>query len=304
MEQIRCTITSEIFWVNSNESIREDYDLFCPYCDFKLEANGRKFQHARVPFELGEIQSSMPGGRGQGIILTHGFTNNLRHKKDYGDWVNSIRAAGWKGSIWGLWWNAGDPLITASTLFFGMELEYQLAGLPGFLRSKMIQIKKNWNNARKEANNAGRLLGKFLLYDRPSWAKNRLILMGFSLGAQTICKALETGGKSKKFIADEVYLYGGAFPVRAPWSTIARGVRTVLHNHISCNDYILKYIYPRGVKSYQKKPIGLYSINPKPKKIINWDVSEYVHGHGGYEKAIREFEQFNYSFRKTDSHTL
>ena len=102
MEQIRCTITSEIFWVNSNESIREDYDLFCPYCDFKLEANGRKFQHAQLPFELGEIQSSMPGGRGQGIILTHGFTNDLRYKKDYGDWVNSIRAAGWKGSIWGI----------------------------------------------------------------------------------------------------------------------------------------------------------------------------------------------------------
>ena len=81
MEQIRCTITSEIFWVNSNESIREDYDLFCPYCDFKLEANGRKFQHAQLPFELEKIQSNMPGGRGQGIILTHGFTNNLRYKK-------------------------------------------------------------------------------------------------------------------------------------------------------------------------------------------------------------------------------
>ena len=240
MKPIRCAITSELFWVNPNESMQAAYDLFCPYCDLKLKANGKKFQHAPLPFRLCQIQSSRPGGRGQGIILTHGFTNNRQHKKDYRDWVISLRTIGWKGSLWGLWWDAGSPFAVWDALRGPVLLE-------------PVRRKKDWDRAKKEASTIGRLFGQYLIHNPLPWTKKRLILIGHSLGAHVVCKALETAGKSKKFIADEVYLYGGAFPIRAPWSSIARGVRTVLHNHNSCNDYILKYLYPLAVKNVPEK---------------------------------------------------
>ena len=300
MRQIRCIITRDIIEFSPNELLKEDFDFFCPHCGLKLESSGRKFKHAPLPFELRKIRSVKPGGRGQGIILVHGFTNNLDKKIDYSSWARSIREAGWNGSIWGLWWNAGEPwwgfgdsLITGAippTMYV-----FPPSSLLGVIYAgyRISRIKGNWDNSKNEANLIGALFGKYLLHNRPPWTKKNLILMGFSLGARTVCKALETGGLSKKFIADEVYLYGGAFSIRAPWSSIARGVRNVLHNHFSIHDQILKFIYPIAEKNYHKKPIGRYQINSRQRKIKNWDVSEYIANHGDYEKTIGKFEQFN-----------
>ena len=162
--------------------------------------------------------------------------------------------------------------------------------LPEFLLSN---IKKNWNAARHEAIISGCLLGEYLLYNRPKWTKKKLILVGFSLGAQIIINALETAGASNRVIADEVYLYGGAAPICAHWPSIASGVRKVIHNHFSCNDKILREVYPLAVESYNRNAIGCYPIHSTSRKIRDWDVTEYIFSHSDYEESIREFERFD-----------
>ena len=284
MVEIRCPVSNGLVVIDLTES-EIISGLFCPFCNLRLDANGGNFKHPTLPFELEEINSNLPGGRGRGIILIHGFLNTRRDS--YSVWINSLRTAGWKGSIFGFWWDAGNPMLKHLVCLM------MLLGHPGVKIGAALYLKEVWDKARREADNTGRLFGKYLMHNRPRWTRNKLILMSFSLGTHVTCRALEAGRNSNKFIADEAFLYGGAFPIRAPWPTIAGGVRTEIHNHFSNHDEILRYLYPLGVKKNERPSIGLHPINSKSPKIKDWDVSDFVQSHGDYERAIGIFENFD-----------
>ncbi len=215
-------------------------------------------------YSLVLLERARPGAAGEELILVHGCLHGRGVRvKDYREWAESCRKAGFAGGIRGYYWDSIDPLrlvrflagVIAGSREAGdnpvpvpsrtgkRKLLRQAGGLaaragPALLRGALNETGSWWEEADSLAAAAGvDLAGKI----RRRRAGERLTLMGHSLGCRVIKSCLEELGPEAR--VSSVYLLGAAVPAGESWERAAEAVEGRIYNCFSRRDFILRFPY-------------------------------------------------------------
>ncbi|MFH1039166.1 MAG: DUF726 domain-containing protein [PVC group bacterium] len=264
----------------------------------------------KVHSDLIRILKSLPGSRGEKLILIHGcFHSREFRDKDYRAWAHSCRRAGFRGEIDGFYWESFD---------YAALLEDFAEGLAGVVRKGFkgaadlaVQAlhgsRERWQDSKAQAISAGEELARHV---SSTGSSEKVILMGHSLGARVIKTCLESLAKGGTEVK-KVYLLGAAVPSGESWAGTSRAVLGEIINCYSTNDAVLQIPYHAaellsgiadtdgGNRAVQKMPAGLLDspaglrgIAKAGKKVANVDVSNFVDRHNGFEKTLHRFVKF------------
>jgi len=237
-------------------------------------------------------------GKDEAIIIIKGYSTDEHQPHDVAeDYGKRLLDAGWKGSIYHLWWDASNWTSIATKLSAGGVGAAGLAALAsasvaapitfGLLAGKSY----SWSKIKKRAKKTGRDHALNLI--KSNVTESKVSLLGHSLGARVCYYTLRTSVKSG-FMFENVYLLGGAIrrDSNKRWGYVTRAVRGKLINVYNKHDLVLY-----GFKALERKqnPCGLKPIKEKNVKIINIDGSKFIWSsaivttyHSKYRKYLKE----------------
>ncbi len=209
------------------------------------------------------LERARPGAAGEELILVHGCLHGRGVRvKDYREWAQSCREAGFQGGVRGYYWDSIDPLRLIRFLagvVVGSRAEVddptpapsrpkkrkllaKAGGLavkvgPALLRGTLNETGKWWEEADSLARSAGAdLAGKVRRR-----TGSRIFLMGHSLGCRVVKTCLEELGPGAG--VGSVYLLGAAVPAGESWDRAAAAVEGKIYNCYSRRDLILRFPY-------------------------------------------------------------
>jgi hypothetical protein len=142
-----------------------------------------------------------------------------------------------------------------------------------------------WLVALSKAQKTGQLLADLILR---ADGRARYVLFGHSLGARVIYYTLQALAEAdlKQPRIREVHLLGGAVGRdQKAWSGIDSAVGGPIYNYFSKKDDVLRVLYKVGTL-FTSEPIGRGPIESDSNKICNFDVTDYVGGHGEFKKNL------------------
>ena len=155
------------------------------------ERNHHITEQSKMHYDLTRILKSLPGSRGEKLILIHGcFHSRVFRGKDYRVWARSCRRAGFRGEINGFSWESFD---------YGALLEDFAEGLADVVRKGLRSAtdlaeraikgsRERWRDSKEKAMAAGEELSVRITSLRDP---GKVILMGHSLGCRAIKACLE-----------------------------------------------------------------------------------------------------------------
>ncbi|MBM3266668.1 MAG: DUF726 domain-containing protein [Candidatus Sericytochromatia bacterium] len=189
-------------------------------------------------------------------------------------WVEAVRAGGFRGSIYSLWWDASRILDVIPTLITG------LAGPPDLL-GKAINIKADWDRAQANAEQVGREHFWDCLADLP---EKRVDLIGYSLGARVLFYALTEGRRPVTApTCENLLLVGGAVRRNKSWDAARRAITGRAVNAYSRDDLILTTLF-KVARLNTASPCGSKPI--EFGKVNNVDLTGQVKHHFDYERVL------------------
>ncbi len=244
--------------------------------------------------QLKLIGSSQHKENDEALLIIKGYlTANDNTPEDHERWKSFIRAAGWKGSIYHVWWNASTGLAVALETFFPIIMSSGpipsrdlisliLPGNPGSIMALLFHWKKIRNRAEEIGKNGmNSILRKV--------SKSRITLLGHSLGSLVIYHTLKN--LAPEMNVENAILIGGAVrqDSNMGWDDVSSNLSGRLINVFSNNDAVLKYLYRIGELKINN-PCGLKPIEEKHPCIKNIDVSNLINGidHGKYIDYLPE----------------
>lgn len=205
----------------------------------------------------------------EAVVLVRGYMYR-KARENRGEWLRSIRAAGFRGDVFELQWDASDP-------------KRFLTNVMGF---------RDWKNLKRQARETGRSQMPVLLQELND---RRISLIGVSAGARIIYHALSSGELSGLSIHHAVLL-GAAIRRRGEskdWSRAAESLSGNLINVYSKRDTVLATAYK--ATNLGKSPCGLGPIRASDPNIVNLDATQIVRGgflhlaaHGRYQVALSQ----------------
>lgn len=142
----------------------------------------------------------------------------------------TLRRAGWQGSLYYLWWDASNPAsLTLSPLKLGVGL---LA---------------HWEAHKAKAKEVGLKYAYPLLSALP---ERQITLMGFSLGARVAYYIMRGWPQTADRRLKDVILLSGAVRRQADknWSLHVENITGKLVNIYNEDDWVLAYVSPCGIK--------------------------------------------------------
>jgi hypothetical protein len=180
-------------------------------------------------------------GRSEALVILRGYLSEKGFVKNKQFWIDAIRQAGWKGSIYHLWWES-----------------------PGNSAWNRICIHRRWKRVKKRAERVGKYHLSSMISTLP---EKSISLIGYSLGARVIYDGLAHLSDCPKPV-DDVILLGGSVRRNKEWGIRASGLRGHLINIYNSDDEILDLIFKVG-ELYLRSPCGLKPIEDRHPKIIN-----------------------------------
>jgi Protein of unknown function (DUF726) len=162
-----------------------------------------------------------------------------------------------------------EPLIERLSMFF----------LLAIILSIIAIVKNPWAKACRNADSAGKTLGRYL--QARGFGAKSVTLVGYSLGVRVILNALKyLSDENEIGLVDDVYLLAGAASTESKWLhyNLHRVVAGNIINVYSRQDFVLKYLY-RMISSF-KKPIGMTPL--RKLGIVDLDFTDTAGGHFTY----------------------
>ena len=216
----------------------------------------------------------------EAMVLIRGYLSERKKEpEDNAQWLQALRSAGWRGSVYHLWWDASSSpafLLNALLVLARIPLPpphraLQILGRAGITASALLL---HWKKVKQRAKRVGReylqdLLGQV--------SEPRLNLMGFSLGALIIYYGLMNLKPAPKIPIHDVILLGGAVAKdeKRDWRKMVEPVEGTLYNVFNTRDYILRYLF-RLAQLNTKSPCGLKPILFNHHKIMNIDATQEI----------------------------
>ena len=214
----------------------------------------------------------------EALVVIRGFLSEPKRTPDDNDhWLQALKKAGWRGSIYQLWWDAsssGTFFIAALLMIVRIPLSppqrvFQILGRAGISASALIF---QWKKIRGRAKSVGRDYLHDLLKLIPESAVN---LMGFSLGALVVYYGLMNLTRLESPVIKNAILLGGAVERDKEWNNVVKPLENNLINVYNCRDYILKYVF-RIAQMNTSSPCGLKPVSLKHPKIINYNATHQI----------------------------
>jgi len=218
------------------------------------------------------------GGK-HAVIMVNGFMS--QGDLDVSDWEAAIAQKFGRATWYHLDWEAERHLSNRAEHWLSTD------GLVDWAYVKNHQnVLTRWHSAMVAAERAGELLAQAILRT-PQW---RYTLVGHSLGARVIHFALKAlAARSYKRI-ENVYLLGGAVgggsQDSACWETVASALKGRLFNCYSGGDTVLRVLYQLA-NAGMSDPIGYCGIQLQHPRIVSYDASARVQGHGQWKREFR-----------------
>ena len=233
-------------------------------------------------------------GREEALVLIRGYLSERKKEpEDNAQWLHAVRASGWRGAIYHLWWDASSsPAFLLNALFALTRVPLpppqralQFLGRAGITASALLL---HWKKVKHRAKKVGRDHLAELLGQVP---ENPLTLMGFSLGALIIYDGLMSLTGRPSFSIRDVILLGGTITEakKRQWEKAIEPVEGTLINVFNTRDYMLRYIFRLGQLN-PKQPCGLTPIPFDHPRILNVDATGEISGspknHWEHVKAL------------------
>jgi hypothetical protein len=197
----------------------------------------------------------------RGYFTEYDFTNNLEKL-----WINRIRQAGWKGSIYYLWWESSSGSLV-----------------------NRLRLHLRWEQVKGRAEKVGRDYLSNLVSTIP---EKSISLISHSLGARVIYYGIESWSNSSKILKSAILL-GGAVRRNKDWGIRASMLDGKLINVYNSDDAILNTLFKIG-ELYLKSPCGLKPIKDVHPKIINVDATFLIetssHGEKHYLDVLKHID--------------
>ncbi len=189
------------------------------------------------------------------------FINGFLSEGETQPWKNrllweTIRRAGWQGSLYYLWWDASNLMsLTLSTLKLGVGL---LA---------------HWEAHKAKAKKVGLDYAYPLLSSLP---EKQITLMGFSLGARVAYYIMRGWPQTSDRHLKDVILLSGAVRRQADknWSLHIENITGKLVNIYNEDDLVLAYLFK--VLSLNRSPCGIKPIKEFHPRIENLNASHLI----------------------------
>ncbi|MFS8885054.1 DUF726 domain-containing protein [Synechococcus sp. H70.2] len=183
----------------------------------------------------------------------------------------TLRRAGWQGSLYYLWWDASNPAsLTLSPLKLGVGL---LA---------------HWEAHKAKAKEVGLKYAYPLLSALP---ERQITLMGFSLGARVAYYIMRGWPQTADRRLKDVILLSGAVRRQADknWSLHVENITGKLVNIYNEDDWVLAYVFK--VPSLNRSPCGIKPIREFHPRIENLNATHLIgSGEHSYEAYLPHLE--------------
>jgi hypothetical protein len=184
------------------------------------------------------------------IFIDGSLSERLDNPEDNHQWWQVLRQAGWRGSIYTLWWDRSN---------FNSSLE-SLAQLE---TDAIAQWHKHKNYVRR--------VGKSYLPKLISEnALESVSLLGFSVGARVAYYTMRDWSEAQIHL-NNVLLLGGTIRRDAvrKWAAAASRLEGKLINIYNCEDLVLTRFCQ--ILEWDRSPCGIKPISEEHEKIINFD---------------------------------
>lgn len=206
-------------------------------------------------------------GPSEAMIVVSGFgTENKTGSDDYQIWIDGLREAGWKGSIYFFWWDSSSKENSKAVLFGQVGVGY----IP------------YWEKHKRRAKRSGRDYLERLVHNEVH--ESSVSFMGHSLGARVLFFGLRNWSRQSSQKPKNLYLLGGAIPKNRNWSQLANTAKCKIVNIYNSNDVMLSTLYK--VSSLGLHPCGLWPIEARGSEIFNIDVTSWISNSHCLEKYL------------------
>lgn len=212
-------------------------------------------------------------GSTKAIIFIHGAYSEEWGEKDkhYNRLLTSLQAAGWKDSVYHLWWDCSSA---------------------GWMHSNRVNLLK-WAELKDRARKVGKK--RFADLARYKVSEKEVSIVAYSLGVRVAYYALKEWSGYQHSLKDAIFL-AGAVPRDSSkdWGEAASSLSGTLFNIYNNDDYALGY----AVQSlyFGTSPCGLKPIKERHPRIMNLDATQDVghhHGLSGYLACLPKHIEWN-----------
>ena len=229
-------------------------------------------------------------GPDEAIIIIKGYLSDGTEPEEVSDdYTQRLRNAGWRGSVYHLWWDASNTGGVASKTTTGALLTTALsAPLMGPIAiGSILGARYHWAKVKDRAKRTGQDHGLDII--RSNVSEHRISLLGHSLGARVSYYLLRRAAE-KKFQFENAYLLGGAVrrDSSKDWSGVTNGVRRHIVNVYNKKDKVLSSFY--RLAEVRQNPCGRKPIKVKHSKIKNINARYIINSssHGAYRKFLTQ----------------
>lgn len=203
----------------------------------------------------------------------------MKYTNNYELWSAHLRQAGWKGSIYQLWWDSGSE--------YGRKRATPLGYVPIINK---LNYYPHWRMVVKRAKITG---SRYLSSIISSIPENCVSLIGYSLGCRVIYYGLQEYKTSlSTTLIDDVVLLAGAIRTIG-WENIAIKTTGDIYNFYNRNDSVLNEEF-RHYGIYKYKPCGVCPIKTRSENCMNIDITKLINTRShDIKKYLSVFSQCN-----------
>ena len=234
-------------------------------------------------------------GKQEALIVIKGYLSD----EDFVDKIQEsycphIRKAGWKGSIYHLWWDASNiysvirnlAAVAQTSLITG-------ASAPIIAGGMSIGARYHWSKIKNRAKKTGKKYAIPLIQN--TITEKNISIMGHSLGARVAYYILKSAIDTPVQFRN-VYLLGGAIrrDSSKDWSDVTKKVNGCIFNIYNQDDIILSTLFKMA--ELGQNPCGLQPIKEQHHKIQNIDATRVINSesHSAYRKHLYQINGLSF----------
>ena len=221
------------------------------------------------------------------VVITGYLSDKTDSEEVFDDYVARLRAAGWRGSIYHLWWDASNEGGLLQSMSGPLVLGAVGSTMPPILIGGIFGARLHWAKVKSRAKRTGRDYALDLIKSQVS--ESKVSLLGHSLGARVAYYVMRTAA-SEDFTFENVYLLGGAVrrDSSKEWGYVVGSVSGALVNVHNKSDKVLSTFYKMA--EFRQNPCGRKPIKREHPRIHNVDARYVIRStsHTAYRKFLAE----------------